>query len=144
FKMGDLLDAERASLFLVDHEREEMWLRVAQDEGGKPLEFRMPVGVGVAGHVATSGEGCRIDDAYADPRSTRPADEEPGSRPGSFLALPLRGSASGRVFAVAQLLNPRDGSVFDAEDEKRFAAFLDSIGVILETWWSMASRRREL
>ena len=144
FKMGDLLDAERASLFLVDHERGEMWLRVAQDEGGKPLEFRMPLGVGVAGHVAASGAGCRIDDAYADPRFNRALDQETGFRTRSILCLPLRSTATGRVFAVAQLLNPRDGSVFDAEDEKRFASFLDSIGVILETWWSMASQRREL
>ena len=144
FKMGDLLEAERASLFLVDHGRREMWLRVAQDEGGKPLEYRMPLGVGVAGHVAATGEGCRIDDAYADPRFNPDLDHETGFRTRSILCLPLRSTATGKVFAVAQLLNRRDGNVFDAEDEKRFAAFLESIGVILETWWSMASRQREL
>ena len=144
FKMGDLLDAERASLFLVDHERNEMWLRVAQEEGGKPLEYRMPLGAGVAGHVAASGQGCRIDDAYADPRFNRELDQETGFRTRSILCLPLRSSATGKVFAVAQLLNSRDGSVFDAEDEKRFGTFLDSIGVILETWCAMAHRRREL
>ena len=37
------------------------------------------------------------------------------------------------MFAVAQLLNRRDGQPFDEGDEKRFAEFLLSIGVILET-----------
>jgi putative ABC transport system ATP-binding protein len=143
FKMGDLLDAERASLFLVDEERGELWLRVAQDEAGKPVEFRMPLGVGVAGVVAQTGEGCRIDDAYTDPRFHRAVDEETGFHTRSILCQPLRSAAGGRVFAVAQLLNPRAGGSFDADDEARFSAFLGSISVILETWWSLARRRRE-
>ncbi len=41
------------------------------------------------------------------------------------------------MFAVAQLLNRDDGKPFDAADPQRFTEFLDSIGVILESWWRM-------
>jgi putative ABC transport system ATP-binding protein len=44
YKLAQLCGAERASLFLVDRERGELWLRVAQKEGGKPVDFRMPPG----------------------------------------------------------------------------------------------------
>jgi hypothetical protein len=46
----------------------------------------------------------------------------------------------GQVFAVAQLLNRRDGSPFDARDEERFSAFIQSIGVIFETQLGLAEK----
>ena len=66
-RVGELLDAERASLFLVDRERQQLVLRVAQDmpEGG---HVRIPLASGIAGAAAMTGEAVRVDDAYADPR----------------------------------------------------------------------------
>jgi putative ABC transport system ATP-binding protein len=141
-KMGTLLDSERASLFLVDSERNELWLRFAQDEGDKPVDFRIPIGSGIAGSVAATGESVRIDDAYADPRFHQGVDEETGFRTRGVLCLPIH-DTDGQVFAVAQLLNRRDGQPFDAADEARFREFLGSIGVILGTWWAGARERRE-
>jgi len=140
-KMGELLDAERASLFLVDHERGELWLRFAQEEHGRPVDLRIPMGSGIAGHVASSGEGVRVEDAYSDPRFNRAVDQETGFRTHSVLCLPVR-DGEGRVCAVAQLLNRRDGKPFDGSDELRFTEFLDSIGTILGTWWATARARQ--
>ncbi len=48
---------------------------------------------------------------------------------------------TGRVFAVAQLLNKGgDGRPFSPEDEKRFREFMSPIGVILESWWRMSHK----
>jgi putative ABC transport system ATP-binding protein len=142
FKIGELLSAERASLFLVDEERGELWLRVAQEEQGRPVDFRMPLRTGIAGYVAERGEPCRVDDAYADPRFNPAADRKTGFRTRSVLCYPVRGS-NGRVFAVAQLLNRRDGQVFDASDEERFGDLLSSVAVLLEAWWTMARDHRQ-
>ncbi len=141
-KMEELFDSERASLFLVDSERNELWLRFAHDESDKPIDFRIPIGSGIAGSVAATGEGVRIDDAYSDPRFHRGIDEELAFHTRGVLCLPIHG-AEGRVFAVAQLLNRRDGKPFDAADETRFGDFLGSIAVILGTWWADARARRE-
>ena len=46
--------------------------------------------------------------------------------------MPLHDRA-GEVFAVSQLLNRRDGQPFDAADEKRYADFAASLGVLLES-----------
>jgi adenylate cyclase len=142
FKLGRLLDCERSSLFLVDKERGELWLKVAEEEGGVPVTVRMPIDKGIAGHVATTGEALRVDDAYQHPGFNPEVDRKTGFRTRSILCVPLR-DANDRVFAVAQLLNPRDGSCFGEADEARFAEFTASIGVILETWWTMSKRQRE-
>jgi adenylate cyclase len=100
----------------------------------------MPIDQGIAGHVATSGETLRIDDAYSHPLFNPAADRETGFRTRSILCLPLR-DREGRVFAVAQLLNRRDGESFDTADEERFAKFAGSIGLILETWSRLTAAR---
>jgi adenylate cyclase len=137
YKIGLLCRAQRASLYLVDHERGELWLRVAQEEGGRPVEVRMPIGAGIAGRVARRGVPERIADAYADPDFNRAIDRETGFVTRSILTVPLL-DAKGEVFAVAQLLNREDGQPFDEEDEKRFRQFADSVGVILRGWSRMA------
>ncbi len=142
FKLGKLLNCERSSLFLVDEERGELWLKVAEEEGGVPVTVRMPIDKGIAGRVATTGEALRIDDAYQHPSFNPEVDRATGFRTRAILCMPLR-NASNRVFAVAQLLNPRDSSRFSEADEARFAEFTTSIGVILETWWTMSRRQRE-
>ena len=133
-KLGQLLNAERSSLFLV--EGDFLVLKVAEhvEEMG---EIRFPVGSGIAGAVAETGKSIRIDDAYADPRFNRDVDRQTGFRTRSLLSLPVK-NLEGRVFAVAQLLNRQDGLPFTAEDEQRFASFIQSIGVIFETQLGLA------
>jgi len=55
-KIGALMDADRASLWLFDEQSGELWTKVAQDAGGEPVEIRIAKGSGIAGAVAASGE----------------------------------------------------------------------------------------
>jgi adenylate cyclase len=141
WKLGPICGAERASLFVVDEARKELWLRVVQQEGDEPVEFRTPIDAGIAGRVAITGEPLRIADAYAHPLFNPAIDRETGFRTRSVLCLPLR-DRDGGVFAVAQLLNRVDGQAFDASDEERFARFTGPLGVVLESWWRMTQGRR--
>jgi putative ABC transport system ATP-binding protein len=138
-KAGQLLNAERASLFLVDRARDSLVLRVAEDLPKKG-EVRIPIGSGIAGAAAETGKPIRVDDAYADARFNPDVDRRSGFRTRTILALPVK-DASGQVFAVAQLLNRRDGLPFDTDDEQRFADFVRSLGVILQTLQSLGSAR---
>jgi putative ABC transport system ATP-binding protein len=130
-KLRQLLNAERSSLFLVLHEHGHLELKVAEnlDEMGP---IRIPIGTGIAGAVAKSGQPIRIDDAYADPRFNPEVDRKTGFRTRSIISLPIK-DRKGGVFAVAQLLNRKDGQPFDTGDEQRFTKFIESIGVIFET-----------
>jgi len=42
-RFGQLLDAERASIFLVDAPHRELWLKVAQGEEGRAVDLRIPI-----------------------------------------------------------------------------------------------------
>jgi GAF domain-containing protein len=90
------------------------------------------VGSGIAGAVAETGRSIRVDDAYSDSRFNPEVDRKSGYRTRTILSLPVT-NRSGRVFAVAQLLNRLDGKPFDDKDERKFVEFTESIGVILET-----------
>jgi putative ABC transport system ATP-binding protein len=130
-RVGELLDAERASMFLVDRDRQQLVLRVAQDM--PPGDYvRIPLSSGIAGAAAMSGQPVRVDDAYADPRFNRAVDAETGFRTRSVLCLPLK-DRTGRVFAVTQLLNRRDGRPFDESDARLYAEFAASLSVLLES-----------
>ena len=128
-KLCQLLNAERSSLFLV--ENDSLLLKIAEDID-PDNEIRIPIGRGIAGAAAQSGEAINIADAYADSRFNREIDKKTGFRTRSVLSLPIKNHL-GDVFAVAQLLNRKDGQPFDQDDEARFTKFIASIGVIFET-----------
>ncbi|MGL6222155.1 MAG: ATP-binding cassette domain-containing protein [Steroidobacteraceae bacterium] len=130
-RVGELLHAERASLFLVDRDRQQLVLRVAQDMPDGDY-VRIPLASGIAGAAAVSGEIVRVDDAYADSRFNQAVDAETGFRTRSMLCLPLQ-DRSGQVFAVTQLLNRRDGQPFDDHDTRRYQEFAASLSVLLES-----------
>jgi putative ABC transport system ATP-binding protein len=138
-KIGQLLEADRATLFLIDEERGELWSKVAQHEGEHLLEIRLPIGQGIAGHVARTGTVLNVPDAYAEPLFHQEVDRETGYRTRSILCAPMC-DARGRTFAVAQLLNKRSGAPFGADDERRFREFATAVGVIVETWRDMRER----
>ena len=67
-------EADRCSIFLVDRDKRELWSKVAHGT----QEIRIPLGTGIAGAVAASGEAVRIADAYADPRFNQQVDARDG------------------------------------------------------------------
>jgi putative ABC transport system ATP-binding protein len=142
-RVGELLHAERASLFLVDRDRHQLVMRVAQDMPDGDY-VRIPLASGIAGAAAMSGEIVRVDDAYADPRFNQAVDAETGFRTRSMLCLPLQDRA-GRVFAVTQVLNRRDGQPFADDDARRYQEFAGSLSVLLESLVTLGAKsaRRE-
>ncbi len=139
-RVAGLLHAERASLMLIDQVRGRLVVRVSQDlpERG---EISFPLGTGIAGAVADTGETIRITDAYADSRFNPEIDRQTGFRTRSVLCVPLR-DAAGEVFAVTQLLNRKDGQPFTADDEEKFRQFAESLGVILDTLRQTVERQK--
>ncbi|MEL6545742.1 MAG: GAF domain-containing protein [Myxococcota bacterium] len=106
------LRAERSTLFLVDHETEGLWSRVA--EGERLRTIRLEKGQGLAGWVAEQQEPLKVDDAYVDPRFNRDVDALTGYRTQSVLAVPVRSRKRERL-GVIQVLNRRGGSFSDED-----------------------------
>jgi sigma-B regulation protein RsbU (phosphoserine phosphatase) len=106
------VEADRGSLFLVDEQTQEIWSLIAQ--GLEKQEIRLPMGKGIAGHVAETGEVVLIADAYADARFNPEVDKKTGYQTRTILCLPIRNKA-GKIIAALQLLNKKHGA-FTQED----------------------------
>ncbi|MGH9601115.1 MAG: GAF domain-containing protein, partial [Terriglobales bacterium] len=104
------------------------WSKVAQ--GAALNEIRFPVGAGIAGFVARSGETVNIPDAYADPRFNTDVDRRTGYRTHSILCMPMR-NREGRILGVFQVLNKRDG-VFTRADEEMLDALASQAAIAVQ------------
>jgi putative ABC transport system ATP-binding protein len=140
-KIGQLAHADRASLLLADEARGELWSKVAQPEGGRAIDIRIPIGSGIAGHVFRTGQPMNVTDAYESPLFNPEVDRATGYRTRSLLCLPILDRMR-RPFAVMTLLNKNGGDPFDVRDEQTMREFAASVGVILETWNETRKSRR--
>lgn len=133
----ELLEAERASIFLYDRERNELFSKIASGE----KEIRFPAGAGIAGAVATTRQVLNIPDAYADPRFNRAVDRKTGYRTRSILAVPLLDYAD-ELVGVLEVLNkkpseapaggPGPHSAFGSEDIALLETMAAQAGVVLQ------------
>ncbi|CAN0060374.1 unnamed protein product, partial [Phaeothamnion confervicola] len=78
--------AERVCLFFVDEVMNELWAAKSTDlfEGVK-----IPLGQGLCGYAAASGQVVNVTDCYNDPRFDRTWDLQTGFRTRSVLCVPI-------------------------------------------------------
>ena len=123
-----MLQADRASLFLNDEKKNELFSRVAM--GNNVGEIRLPNPAGIAGAVFTSGQPINIPYAYADLRFNPAFDKRTGYFTRSILCVPIINKA-GKTIGVTQVLNKRGGP-FNEEDLSRLRAFTAQLAISLE------------
>ena len=121
------VDSERCTVYIVDLPRKELWARVAQRT---TTEIRLPLGQGLAGQSALSGETINVPDAYADPRFDRNIDLRTGFRTLNMLVVPVWGS-KGRPVGVIQALNKRDGT-FERRDQMLLEQIAETVSPVIE------------
>ncbi len=118
-RLAQTMNADRATIWLVDAEQGDLVTRVAVLPELPAL--RQPQGKGIAGYVARSGEVVRVDDASRDARFDPSADKATGYTTRSMLVAPIREELRAPVRGVVQLLN-KQGGPFDDEDERYLVA----------------------
>jgi signal transduction protein with GAF and PtsI domain len=121
------VDSERCTVYVVDQKKNELWARVAQRT---TTEIRLPLGQGLAGQSALSGETINVPDAYADPRFDRNIDLRTGFRTLNMLVVPVWGS-HGKPVGVIQALNKRDGT-FERRDQMLLEQVAETVAPVLE------------
>jgi K+-sensing histidine kinase KdpD len=128
-KITDLLDADRATLYLLDEAKGELVSRIAVGDAIRSV--RMKVGEGIAGLVARTGKTIRVRDAYRDKRFTRTSDELPGYTTHSILAAPMKNHL-GRTIGVVHVLNKKNRHEFTEQDEALLDAFATEAAVSID------------
>jgi len=121
-----VIEADRGSLFLLDREREELWTKIAHGSE----EIRVPLGSGIAGTVAKTGEVINIPDAYREQRFNRTFDQTSGYHTRSVLCVPMR-DAAGEITGVIEGLNKKEGT-FTSEDEELLLAIGGQAAMAIE------------
>ena len=123
-----VMNAERATLFLLDRFSGELWSLVA--EGLERSGIRTQMGQGIAGWVAEKDQIVNIVDPYSDPRFDDSHDRERGFKTRNLLCGPLK-NFQGEIIGVIQVVNKKYGH-FGERDEVLFKAFAYQTAIAVE------------
>jgi serine/threonine-protein kinase len=123
-----LANAELATIYLVDRARGEVRSKVKL--GSDIGEICIPLGVGIAGTVAATGQMINLTDPYGDPRFNPDIDRRTGFKTRNLLTLPMI-ARSGEVIGVFQIVNKRRGT-FGADDEEVLSSLAATAAVVIE------------
>jgi signal transduction histidine kinase/putative methionine-R-sulfoxide reductase with GAF domain len=142
-RLTELLDSDRATLYLVDEAKGDLVSRVMV--GSKVRSIRVKIGHGIAGLVAKTGTPIRVRDAYSDNRFEPEWDLLTGYRTTCMLAVPLKNHL-GRTIGVIQVLNKARGEFTD-EDEAILTALSTQAAVAIDNsrlFLSLIQKNRQL
>lgn len=128
-KATEVMEAERSTLFL--HDERTRTLSVRSSGTLSRGQVRIPVGTGIAGHVAQTGQPLNIADAYEDPRFNPEVDRETSFRTRAVLCVPMF-THGGTLSGVIQVLNKVGGGTFSAEDEALLGAFASHAAIAID------------
>ena len=126
-----VIPSRAASLFLLDEEAEELVFEVALGpEAEQVRKFRIPLGHGIAGLVAVSGQPMAVSDAAKDPRQAADVAESVGYAPESILCVPL--VHEDEVIGVLELLDREGASSYSTADMATLGLFANQAAVAIE------------
>jgi signal transduction histidine kinase/CRP-like cAMP-binding protein len=123
-----LTGADRGTLYLLDRNTNEIWSKLLHGE--HVGEIRLPVGKGIAGHVAETGETVNIQNTYDHPHFNPEIDQRSGYHTDTMLCMPMRNN-KGEIIGVIQLLN-KSGGLFNDEDEHYIEALSAHASIALD------------
>ena len=128
---ASVIPSRAAALFLIDGEGEELIFQVALGpEAERVKNLRVPLGHGVAGLVAVSGQPMAISDAKSDPRQAADIAKSVGYEPESILCVPL--FYDEEVLGVLELLDREGAPSYSASDMTILGLFAEQAAVAIE------------
>lgn len=126
-----VLRSRAGALLLVHEESEELSFEVAFGEKAEQVKrFRLPMGQGIAGFTAATGQAIAVADVQHDPRWARDIAQAVSYVPRTLLSVPL--VHGDRVIGVLEFLD-REGQVpYDGADMAIAGRFAELAAVALE------------
>jgi putative nucleotidyltransferase with HDIG domain len=126
-KVTEAMDAERTSLYLIDWDRGEIWTKVAEQF----KEIRLPIGQGISGRVAETGDTVNVADAWNLPYFDKSFDQDSNFRTRAVLCIPISNRQGERI-AVIQVINKIGGLRFGKDDLQVLKALSGFVAIALE------------
>src|SRR5215468_1601001 len=137
-----LIEAERATIFILDKDKGELWAKIAL---GVSDTIRFDARLGIAGAVLIAAKSLVVEDAYRSPLFYPSIDSITGYHTRNILSVPMR-TPKQEIIGVFQVLNKRDGK-FSTEDEHFVQALANQAAIALENAQALTeleTRQREL
>ncbi|KJR41639.1 type IV-A pilus assembly ATPase PilB [Candidatus Magnetoovum chiemensis] len=142
-----LFDAERITIYAIDPVNNELYSK--HIVGSEVKKIRVPISSSsIAGYAAYALETINIFDVYDIEalKNVNPHihfdsswDQKSGYRTKQILASPIR--FENRVFGVIQLINKKDGTSFNKEDENNLSEIARTLGIAFRNQARMLSTR---
>jgi HD-GYP domain-containing protein (c-di-GMP phosphodiesterase class II) len=136
----ELLQAEHASLFLIDDAANDIVLHISTN-ANSDNSLRVPRGKGIIGYVVDSGETVLVSDVTKDDRHYHAADNATGITTASLIAVPLvtrtvqlgaeLGVAHTRIIGGLEAINKIGGS-FKEEDANLLRTLARQAATVLQ------------
>jgi GAF domain-containing protein len=128
---ASVISSRAASLFLIDPEQQDLVFEVAIGPKAEEVEkVRVPLGHGVAGIVALTGQAMAVSNAQSDSRHAADISQSVGYLPETLLCVPL--FANDMVIGVLELLDKEGGASFDPQDIELLGLFANLAAVAIE------------
>ena len=132
-RTAEIFEAECGSLALIDKERDVVVFQAAYDSQGKEVpsmkDFLMPLGQGIIGQVAQTGEPYIVNDVTSDPLWSPIVDRLTGFQTKKVIAVPL--VVEGEILGVVELLN-KGSQDFSDDDVKLLSLVASSAAIALK------------
>ena len=128
---AEVIHARAASLFLLNARDRELTFEVALGQkAGEVKRFRVPLGSGIAGLVAATGQPMAISDAQHDPRHAADIAHRVGYEPQSILCVPMIDKDV--VVGVLELLDKEGAPSFGSSDMAALSLFANQAAVAIQ------------
>jgi GAF domain-containing protein len=125
---NEVMNSEKASVFLIDAAREQLWSMVSTDLGRD--EVRIPKNTGVAGWVFQNRSPLIINDAYSDPRFNPDVDKKTGFKTRNIMSIPLINREQ-ECIGTLQALNKKTGD-FNEDDQEFLTSASHYMAIAIE------------
>jgi GAF domain-containing protein len=133
-----VISARAGSIFLIDPVTNELVVEHALGpKADEAKSLRVPIGHGIAGLVAVSGQPMAVSDARRDPRQASDIAERLGYLPSSILCVPL--VHDDHVIGVIELLDRIGAPSFSGNDLQALGLFAGQAAVAIEQSRSLQS-----
>lgn len=117
-----LLNAEMGSLALISDDKKHLVFKESTDpDFDKLKQLKVPIGKGIVGDVAKTGNSVRVEDVSKDERFYGEIDKQMKHTTRSYLCVAL--IVRGELIGTAQLMNRIDGNPFSQADEDLLNGF---------------------
>ena len=133
--MPVVVGAERCSIFIHDPEHKEIWLKSGTEVSEKEIEISIGAD-SIVGDVIATGKPEIVQDINQHNGIHKIIDDKTGFITRNILCVPLKSLDGKTITGAVELLNKKDGGVFNNKDQKLLEEMAHYLELTVETMYA--------